>query len=112
MGRKTIKFRDFLAELVLSGEKDSTWRLFDDKGLKQGDEVDLINWNTGEKFAEAILTKVYEKKVGELKSEDFEGHEKFESEEAMYESYRTYYGDGVGPETTVKIIRFKLIEKF
>jgi hypothetical protein len=69
----------------------------------------LINWNTGKKFAEAILTKVHEKKLDELEPHDFEGHEKFESEEAMYESYRTYYGDSVGPEAVVKIIRFKLI---
>jgi hypothetical protein len=109
MERKTIKFRDFLAELVLAGEKDSTWRLFDDKDLQEGNEVDLINWNTGEKFAEATLTKVHEKKLGELRPDDFDGHEKFESEEAMYESYRTYYGDRVDPETIVKIIRFKLI---
>jgi hypothetical protein len=109
MDRKTIKFRDFLAEMVLTGEKCSTWRLFDDKDLQEGDEVSLLNWNTGETFAEASLTKVYEKKLGELEPQDFEGHEKFESEEVMYESYRTYYGDRVGPETIVKIIRFKLL---
>lgn len=108
MERKTIKFRDFLAELVLSGEKNSTWRLFDDKNLQRDDEVDLINWNTGEKFGEAALTNVYEKKLGELEEGDFDGHEKFESEEQMYESYRTYYGDRVGPDTVVKIIHFTL----
>ena len=93
---------------MLSGKKDSTWRLFDDKDLQVGDEVDLINWNTKEKFASALLTDVREKELGQLEPADFEGHEKFESEEAMYESYRTYYGDGVTPHTVVKIIRFKL----
>ena len=34
---KLVKFRDYLVPLVLSGEKDSTWRLFDDKGLSEGD---------------------------------------------------------------------------
>ena len=108
MEKKTIKFRDFLAELVLKGEKTSTWRLFDDKDFQIGDEVDLINWNTGEKFAEGVLTDVREKKLGHLQPPDFEGHEKFESEQAMYDAYRTYYGDRVGPETVVKIIRFEL----
>ncbi len=108
MEKKIIKFRDFLVPLVLSGEKDSTWRLFDDKELRVGDEVDLINWNTKEKFADAALIEVREKELGQLEPEDFDGHEKFESEEAMYESYRTYYGDGVTPQTIVKIIRFKL----
>lgn len=108
MENKTLKFRDFLVDLVLKGEKDSTWRLFDDKDLRAGDMVDLINWNTGEKFAVATLTEVREKPMSMLEASDFEGHEKFESEERMYESYRTYYGDRVGPETVVKIIRFQL----
>jgi hypothetical protein len=106
MEKKTIKFRDFLAKQILEGEKNSTWRLFDDKDLATGDEVDFINWNTLEKFGEAVLEDVCDKTLGTLESEDFEGHEKYESEEKMYESYRIYYGDRVGPDTPVKIIHF------
>lgn len=108
MEKKVIKFRDYLAEMVLTGEKDLTWRLFDDKNFMEGDDVDLINWNTGEKFGEAVLIKVWEKKMGELEEPDFDGHEKFADDEEMYRTYRTYYGDRVGPDTFVKIIRFKL----
>jgi hypothetical protein len=108
MERKTIKFRDNLAKLVLAGEKDATWRLFDDKNLSEGDEVDLINWNTKEKFGVATLVKVWERKMGELQDSDFDGHENFLSDEEMYKTYRTYYGDKVGPDTLVKIIHFKL----
>ncbi len=109
MEKKTIKFRDNLAKLVLAGEKDLTWRLFDDKSFSKGEEVDLINWNTKEKFGEATLMQVWEKKMSELQGSDFDGHEKFASEEEMYATYRTYYGDKVGPDTTVKVIRFKLL---
>jgi len=108
MPRKTIKFRPDLAKLILAGEKDLTWRLFDDKDLSEGDEVDLINWETKEKFGEATLTKVWEKKMGGLNEADFDGHEKFSSDEEMYKTYRTYYGEKVGSDTVVKIIRFKL----
>ena len=38
---KVLKFREYLVPLVLSGEKDSTWRLFDDKDLSVGDEIEL-----------------------------------------------------------------------
>jgi hypothetical protein len=106
--KKTMKFRDVLADLVLAGEKTSTWRLFDDKDLQAGEEVEFINWNTGEKFAEAVLVSVREKQLGTLEPADFEGHEKFESAQAMYDAYRTYYGREVGPETAVKIIQFEL----
>lgn len=107
MKEKSIKFRDHLVKLVMSGEKDATWRLFDDKELSEGDVIDLVNWNTKEVFGEAKLTKVYEKKLGDVEESDFDGHEKYQSEEEMYKTYRTYYGDKVGPETVVKIIRFK-----
>lgn len=109
METKVIKFRDHLAKLILAGEKDLTWRLFDDKNLQKGDSVELVNWNTGAVFGKAVLTDVWEKRMGQLEESDFDGHEKFSSEEEMYTTYRTYYGDRVGPDTVVKIIRFKLL---
>lgn len=104
---KTLKFRNHLAKLILAGKKDLTWRLFDDKEISVGDEVHMINWNTGEKFGEAKVVKAWEKKMGNLVESDFDGHEKFKNEEEMYETYRKYYGDKVGRDTIVKIIKFK-----
>lgn len=106
---KVLKFRDHLARLVLSGEKDVTWRLFDDKDLTVGDVVNLINWSTNEVFGKAELLEIKEKQLGKIEEADFIGHEKFESKEEMYANYKTYYGDKVGPDTIVKIIRFKLL---
>ena len=108
MPKKTLKFRDFLVPLVLSGEKDVTWRLFDDKDLKVGDEIDFINWNTGETFGEGVITAVREKTLGTLEPSDYQGHEKFESEQSMYEHYQLYYKDKqVGPDTPLKILKFE-----
>jgi len=98
-----------LVPLVLSGEKTSTWRLFDDKDLQKDDNLLLINKATGEEFAKATITKIEEKKLKDLEESDFEGHEKFESEEKMYEAYRSYYGDKVTPDTIIKMVDFKLI---
>lgn len=106
---KTLKFRDHLAKMILAGEKDLTWRLFDDKDLTKGDVVDLVNYETHEVFGQAELVEVREKSMSKIEEEDFDGHEKFASDEEMYATYREYYGDSVGPETLVKIIRFKLI---
>lgn len=106
--KKSLKFREYLVPLVLSGEKNVTYRLFDDKNLQIGDRVDLINWNTKEVFGEGKLTEVIEKSLGKLEESDFEGHEKFENEEEMYETYRKYYGDKVNEDTIVKIIKFEL----
>ncbi len=106
---KTLKFKDNLVPLVLSGVKDSTWRLFDEKDLQKDDELIFINKDTGDEFGKALIISTREKRLMDLIDSDFEGHEKFESEQKMYESYRKYYGDIVTPDTIVKIIKFKLL---
>ena len=88
---KHLKFRTHLSKLILKGEKDVTWRLFDDKDISKGDIVAFLIWDTEEKFAEAEIIDVKEKRFSELKEEDLEGHEKFSSEEEMYKTYSKYY---------------------
>ena len=90
--------------MILAGEKNVTWRLFDDKDLSVGDQVSLMRWETGEPFATAELSAVRAKLLGELKAEDYEGHERFSSDAEMVETYRRYYGPEVGATTEVKII--------
>lgn len=109
MATKTLKFRRELADLILAGHKDATWRLFDDKNLSEGDVVELLIWGTLEKFATARLIEVREKRMGELVEPDFEGHEKFSSTDAMYQTYSTYYDRPVNADTRVKIVRFRLL---
>ncbi|MCW1892318.1 MAG: ASCH domain-containing protein [Candidatus Uhrbacteria bacterium] len=106
---KKIKFREFLAKEILAGRKTSTWRLFDDKDLDAGDRVEFLVWETGEKFADAEIIKMEEKRLGEVEEKDFEKHEKYESPEKMLEEYRKYYGDVVTLDTLVKILDFKLL---
>lgn len=105
---KTLKFYPHLVPLVLSGEKTSTWRLFDDKDLQKGDALSLVDKSNGKEFAQAAIVSVREKKLEDLDDSDFNGHERFESEEKMYEAYRKYYGDRVTPQTIVKMVEFKL----
>jgi hypothetical protein len=94
--------------LILSGEKTSTWRLFDDKNLQAEDKLEFINKETGEIFALATATKVIERPLGKLKEEDIEGHEKYSSPEEMYRWFSDAYNAEVGPDTPVKIVWFEL----
>lgn len=105
---KTLKFRDYLVPLVLSGEKDSTWRLFDDKDLRVGDDIELRVFVTNKLFAKATITRVIEKKFGDLTASDKEGHETYKDDSEMYAEYTKYYQTKVGPDTVVKIISFEL----
>lgn len=108
---KTLKFAPHLVGKILSGEKTSTWRLFDDKDLKQGDELLLVNKETGEDFGTAVITSLHTKTLGTLTDEDWKGHERFTSEEEMYETYRKYYGDQVSETSEVKILSFNFVQK-
>ncbi|MDQ5943787.1 MAG: hypothetical protein QG675_555 [Patescibacteria group bacterium] len=106
---KALKFRKSLSKLVLDGTKKSTWRLFDDKDIKVGNSLELIVWETLQPFAKAVVTKVVEKPLAKLTEEDKEGHETFDSEREMYDTYSRYYNCSVGPETIIKIIWFELL---
>ena len=106
---KTLKFHKDLVPLVLNGSKTSTWRLFDDKNLSQGDELELCEFGTNRIFAKARIVSVVEKKFSELTLSDKVGHGKFESDEHMYSTYRQYYKTDVNPETRLKIINFELL---
>lgn len=105
---KTIKFDTSLVEKILRGEKISTWRLFDDKDLKEGDEINLVNKQTGEKFGSGKITSVKIKTLGTLTKEDWVGHETFASDEEMYATYRKYYGNKVDKNSEVKMLNFVL----
>ncbi len=105
---KTLKFHESLVELILQGKKKTTWRLFDDKDLSVGDEVTFLIWKTLEEFAKAKIISVKEKTFGELVDEDWDGHEKFSSDEEMYEGYKKYYNRQVGENSLLRIVRFEL----
>lgn len=105
---KTIKFTPELSELIKQGKKTTTFRLFDDKNLQEGDKV-LLATRDGEKvtnFANAILTEVYAKRIKDFTDEDYLGHEPVTN---PVETYKKYYGEKVNEVTEVKIIRFKVL---
>jgi hypothetical protein len=107
---KILKFSANLVPRILSGEKTATWRMFDDKNLQEGDEMLLMNKETREVFAKAHITSVKEKRLEDITEKDFDGHEPFESQKKMLETYRGYYGDAVTWGTLVKLIDFEILK--
>ena len=106
---KRLRFASDLVPLILSEAKVSTWRLWDDKELTEDDIVDFVSQDTNKCFAKAKLSKIIKKPLGELTEKDKVGHEKFVSNEEMYETYTKYYGRKVDENSIVKIIWFKII---
>lgn len=109
---KSLKLDHELAQAVVSGTMTSTWRINDDKALSVNDELELIDKVDGTKpetwrsIGRAKIDQVTEKRLGDITDSDMGGHEQYESREAMYETYRRYYGSAVGDDTPVKIISF------
>jgi ribonuclease HI len=110
---KTLKFDHDLAKLILTGEKTSTWRLYDDKDLSVDDEIRIVdkvdpnNAETWQVVGQGKITQITEKKLGDVTEEDMKGHEAFSSKEQMLNTYKDYYGERVTFETPVKIVFFK-----
>lgn len=105
---KTLKFSPELVKLVQNGTKTTTWRLFDDKNIQVGDEITLIKKPELVPFAEVVVEEVTIKPLGLLDKNDKQGHEEVGSDENMYKTYSQYYNKEVGPETEVKVIKFKV----
>lgn len=105
---KVLKFKKQLVDKILDGSKTSTWRMFDDKDLKVGDIIELLDETSKEKFSEAEIVNIKEKKLREVDEKDFDGHEKYLDSNDMLKKYRGYYGDRVTMDTKIKMIDFKL----
>ncbi len=85
--------------------------MFDDKDIQAGDIIDVFNKETGDQFGVVTVTQVRVKTLGTLEESDWEGHDRYESDDVMYAEFRSYYGDSVGPDTEVKLIDFTFEEK-
>ena len=108
---KKLRFYPSLPQKILNGEKDTTWRIGDEKNIQTGDEIRLLNPEEKDReFARAKVLWTKKTTFGRLSEEDREGHESFESEEEMYETYSGYYDTEVGPETEVKVVKFELVQ--
>ncbi|PIR41163.1 MAG: hypothetical protein COV31_02000 [Candidatus Yanofskybacteria bacterium CG10_big_fil_rev_8_21_14_0_10_46_23] len=106
---KTLKFKAYLVQPILIGQKTKTWRLFDDKDIQVADLIDFLNYETGETFARAEVLKVTEKSLAQIGDSDYAGQERYKNLDEMVRHYRDLYGDRVDLNTKVKIINFKLL---
>lgn len=65
-----------------------------------------MNRETGNTFGYGVILNIKETTLGSLVESDWEGHEHYASENEMYETFRLYYGNEVGPNSPLKIVAF------
>lgn len=105
---KPLKFYEPLPDMIMSGEKDTTWRIDDEKEITVNDKLSLQDAE-GEEFARARVLWTKMTTFDRLTEEDREGHESFDSREEMLETYSDYYDKKVEGDTEVKVIKFEVI---
>lgn len=100
---KTLKYHPFYIETILKNGVAVDVRLFDDKNLSVGDTIDLLNAETGGKFAAGTITAINET----IFKETVKGGADVE----LYEKYKKLYGRDIKPTDAAKIVRIDLIEE-
>jgi len=108
---KQLKFESRLVPLVLSEQKTSTWRAFDDKNLSVGDAIELVDRGTRAIFARATITSVELKKIREITKGDQDAQGSYRTTEGIVADFKKHYGDRVDADTELKLIEFKLNEQ-
>jgi len=112
---KTLKFDHESAQLIIKGQKNSTWRLFDDKDLSVDDNIKIIDKvkedqpNTWKVIGTGRVREVVEKKLGDITEQDMAGHEHYSSQDEMLKHYKSYYGERVSLDDVVKIVVFDFV---
>lgn len=109
---KQLKFDHQLAMNILKGEKTSTFRFFDDKNIRVGDVVLVIdkveqdNPASWVVIGEALISQVLEKRLADVHGDDWAGHEPYQNTAEFIETHQRYYKQDINEQTPIKIIRF------
>lgn len=108
---KTLKFIPSQIDPILSGLYNTTWRLADEKNIQVNDEIQFINSENGNVFAQIIVDEVTTKRIEDISSYDIQGHESYGSIEDIIEVFKSYYGPDITQKSLVKIVKYHLKDK-
>ena len=109
---KYVKVSHKVAKLILSGQKNSTWRINDEKNISVDDEISIIDKvdpkvsSSWQIIGTGRVNQVIQKRLDDLQNNDLGPGEEFESKQQMIKTFRNYYGGDVDEQTPVKIISF------
>lgn len=109
---KQLKFEHHFAEDIKAGNKSATFRVNDDKDIRPGDIVELIDKVSGdypstwEVPGELEITEVATLKITELTKEHMLRAESFNDVEEMVQTFRRFYGEHINKDSLVTVLSF------
>lgn len=113
---KQLKFEHQFAEDIKSGNKSATFRVNDDKDIKPGDIVELVDKVSGDHPStweipgELEITSVSKMKISDLTKEHMLRAEAFANTEEMVQLFKRFYGEHITKDTLVTILSFTFHE--
>jgi len=114
---KLLKVSHKIARLIASGQKNSTWRINDEKNVSVDDEIGIIDKvdpdapDTWTIIGSGRVSQVLQKRLGDIEHGDLGAGEDFVSKADMLKTFRNYYGRDINQHTTVKIITFDFTQQ-
>lgn len=109
---KQLKFEHSFAQSIISGHKTATFRVNDDKDLRVGDQVELVDKVDRDHPTSWVIPgilqieSITQKPLASLSSDSFIRAESFTSRKEMVQVFRRFYGDHIDEHTPVFIIDF------
>ncbi len=110
---KQIKFDHQQAHDIRAGQKTATLRFFDDKNIRVGDALEVIDKVEGDNPASWLrigkmhITEVLEKLVKDIYEGDWAGTETYPTQTDFLETMSDLYKQPIGQDTSLKIVRFR-----
>lgn len=109
---KQIKFEHQQAIDIRTGRKTASFRFFDDKNIRVGDELEIVdkverdNPASWQRIGTIHVTEVLEKLVRDIYQGDWAGSETYPDQETFLQTMSDQYNRIIEPITPLKIIRF------
>lgn len=110
--QKQLKFDHQQARDIAVGNKTASFRFFDDKNIRVGDTLEIVDKVEHDNPASWLctgtifVTEVLEKLVKDLYPGDWAGTETFMNQEAFIDAMEVQYKQSITEETPLKILRF------
>lgn len=109
---KQLKFEHQFAEAIKLGTKCATFRVNDDKDLRIGDTVQLVDKVDRDRPktwiipGELMIASVVSIALGDLTKDQMEQAESFDGPEEMLQTFRRFYGEHITMTTPILVLAF------
>ena len=109
---KQIKFEHQLAQDIEKGKQTATFRFFDEKHIGVGDVLEVVDKVERDNPASWMFVgfinvlEVIEKRVQDLESKDYGGHEQYDSIKSFLKTFSYFYAKEIDMLTPVKNYSF------